>query len=74
MPRLVRITTPSRLTGSGPKKEAYTPGTLLSPFTWASFSRAARKPPWLWSTARITAAIPASMMIPWIKSLMAVAI
>ena len=73
MPRLVRSTTPSRLTGSGPKKEAYTPGTPLSPWTLASFSRAARKPPWVCSTAPITATMPASMMMPWIKSLMAVA-
>ena len=29
MPSEVRITTPSRFTGSGPKKEANTPGALI---------------------------------------------
>ena len=76
MPREVRITTPSRLSGSGPKKEAKTPGTseVAGSLTWASPSRAAMKPPWLWRTAAMTAQMPKIMMMPWIKSLMAVAI
>ena len=47
----MRITTPSRFTGSGPKKEANTPGApatgpaAVSLDTWASLVRAAIKPP-----------------------------
>ena len=76
MPREVSSTTPSRFTGSGPKKEANTPGAeeTAGSLTWASPSRAARNPPWLLRTARITAQMPKSMMMPWMKSLMAVAI
>ena len=46
----------------------------VSSETIASPSRAARKPPWLLSTAPITAQMPTSIMMPWIKSLIAVAI
>ena len=76
MPREVRTTTPSRFRGSGPKKEAKMPGAAdtSGSLTWASPSRAARKPPWLFRTAAITATMPKIMMMPWIKSLMAVAI
>lgn len=79
MPREVRITTPSRLMGSGPKKEANTPGAAMGPApdsagTCARPFSAARKPPWLFSTAPITAQMPKIMIMPWIKSLMAVAI
>ena len=75
MPSEVSSTTPSRFRGSGPKKEAKTPGMseTAGSLTWASPSRAARNPPWLLRTARITAQMPKSMMMPWMKSLMAVA-
>ena len=70
------MTTPSRLIGSGPKKELNTPGVADTEGseTWPSASSAARKPPWLLSTAAMTAMMPKIMMTPWMKSLMAVAI
>ena len=49
-------------TGSGPKKEAYTPGMALSPWTRASFSREARKPPWLFSTRVMTQHLDSATM------------
>ena len=75
MPREVSRTTPRRFSGSGPKKDAKTPGVsdTLSSVTRASPSSAARKPPWLFSTETITAMIPPIMIKPWIKSLTAVA-
>ena len=75
MPKEVRMTTHSRFSGSGPKNEAKAPGMeeTASSSTWASFSTEERKPPFWLSTARMTATMPTSMMMPWIKSLMAVA-
>ena len=75
MPRLVSRTTPNRFTGSGPKKEANTPGTLdtAASCTWASASMEAVNPPLAASTASTTATMPTSMMMPWMKSFTAVA-
>ena len=62
----MRITTESRLSGSGPKKDPKIPGvedtagSLICPRP----SKAAINPPLLLSTAMIIAAIPASMIIP----------
>ena len=71
------MTTPSRFKGSGPKNEVYAPGCPRVAGTslgiWASFPTAAVKPPWPFNTLAIMATIPASMIIPWIKSLIAVA-
>ena len=76
MPREVRITTNSRFSGSGPKKEAKIPGVeaTVSSVTFARPSSAAIKPPLLFNTAAMIVAMPPSMMMPWMKSLMAVAI
>ena len=67
--------TQNRENGSGPKKDANTPGVVdvEASSTLASPSMAAIKPPFELSTARITATIPKSITIPWIKSFMAVA-
>ena len=75
MPREVRITTKSRFRGSGPRKEAKIPGVeeTVSSVTLARPSRASIRPPLLFSTAAMTVAMPPSMIIPWRKSLMAVA-
>ncbi len=66
MPRLVSITTPKSPAGSGPKKELNTPGNVetAGSLTAESLSSAARKPPWLSSTAAITATMPKIMIIP----------
>jgi len=52
--------TPRRFIGSGPKNEAKIPGVsdTAESLTFASPSRAAINPPWLLSTAAITAMIP----------------
>ena len=75
VPRDVSRMTPSRLTGSGPKKLAKTPGVVatLSSVTLARPSSALIRPPWLFRTATITATMPNSMIRPWMKSLTAVA-
>ena len=75
MPREVRITTNRRFRGSGPKKDAKVPGAVetVSSVILARPSRAAMKPPLLFSTAAMIVLMPKSMMIPWMKSLMAVA-
>ena len=72
----MRITTPSKLSGSGPKKELNAPGAVLtlSSVTFARPLSASIKPPLLPSTAAITATMPISIIMPWIKSLIAVAI
>ena len=66
MPREVRRTTPRRSRGAGPKKEANTPGAsdTAGSLTRARPSRAAIKPPWLFSTAAMTATMPTIMMMP----------
>ena len=66
MPREVRMTTPRRLKGSGPRKELKTPGVveMVSSVTLARPSIAASSPPLALRTARMTAVIPNSMMIP----------
>ena len=65
-----------RLMGSGPKKELNTPGVELtvSSETCASLLRASRNPPFELRTARMTATIPKSIIMPCMKSLIAVAI
>ena len=77
MPREVRITTPKRLMGSGPKKELKMPGTVPLPIVPSvaadSPLREAMKPPLLLITAQMTATMPNSMMMPWMKSFTAVA-
>ena len=75
MPSDVRMTTPSRLSGSGPKNELKMPGAVetVSSVTADSPCSAARKPPWLFSTAPMTAQMPKIMMMPWMKSFTAVA-
>ena len=75
MPRLVRIITQKRLKGSGPKKEAKMPGVFdtAGSSIRARPSSAAMKPPWPFSTAAMTATMPKSMMMPWMKSFTAVA-
>ena len=77
VPREVRMITPSRFKGSGPKKDVKAPGcpivTSTSLGIRAILPTASMKPPWPERTAAMTATMPASMMMPWIKSLMAVA-
>ena len=70
------ITTNRRLTGSGPIKDAKTPGVdeTVSSVTLARPSKAAISPPLLIRTATITVTMPNNIMIPCIKSFMAVAI
>ena len=70
------MTTPSRFTGSGPKNEANAPFIVVvaGSETAARFDMACTRPPWLCRTAAMTAQMPKSMMMPWMKSLIAVAI
>ena len=75
VPREVRSTTPSRVSGSGPKKEVNAPESpsfvadgICERARWASM-----KPPLSFSTAAMTSTMPTSMMRPWMKSLIAVA-
>ena len=64
------MTTNSRNRGSAPRKEAYCQPPA-GPV--ASFSIARARPPLSPSTAAITATMPKSMMMPWMKSFQAVA-
>ena len=71
------MTTPSRFTGSGPKKAVKAPGW---PRVGGGVARelgqlvnGVHKPALAERTAAMTMTIPKSMIIPWIKSLMAVA-
>ena len=68
--------TPKRFNGSGPKKDANTPGCVetVSSLTLARPFKASIKPPLVLSTAPITTMMPASITIPCRKSLIAVAI
>ena len=69
------MTTPRSSSGLGPKKEVNAPGVVVTEAssTRASASMAAMKPPFSLSTASTTTTMPPSMMRPWMKSLMAVA-
>ena len=68
--------TPSRFKGSGPKNELNTPGAedTDGSLTWDKAFNAPMNPPLMESTAPIMATIPKIMMMPWMKSFMAVAI
>ena len=70
MPREVSITTNSRNMGSAPRKEAYCQPPV-GPV--ASRSMARDRPPLSPRTAAMTATMPKSMMMPWMKSFQAVA-
>ena len=74
MPSDVRTTTPSRLNKSGPKK--LTKGPCMaepSAGIWDSEMMASEKPPLFRMTATMTAMMPSSMTMPWMKSFMTVA-
>lgn len=75
MPKEVRMTTHNKENGSGPKNEANTPGTSETEgsLTWANAASEPMKPPLVFKTAAIIIMIPPIMMMPWMKSLIAVA-
>ena len=74
MPRLVSTMTPMRSGRFGPKK--LTNGPAISEFS-AGISdnvvSASVKPPLFTNTATMTATMPNSMTMPWMKSFMTVA-
>ena len=71
------MTTPSKLSGSGPKKEVKAPCcpivTGISLGISDSLKTACIKPPCPFNTDAMTATMPTSITIPCTKSLMAVA-
>ncbi len=74
MPSDVSTTTPSRLNKSGPKK--LTNGPAIddpSAEICDSCTTASEKPPLLITTATITAVMPSSITMPWMKSFITVA-
>lgn len=76
VPRDVRITTPRRLQGSGPRMVAKPPFCVgsVSAGICDIFVMACISPPCVLSTAAIMMTMPKSMMMPWMKSLRAVAL
>ena len=70
------MTTPRRFSGSGPKNDTNAPciPAATSEGCCESVVRACMKPPLLLRTVAITATIPKSITIPWIKSFATVAI
>ena len=74
MPRLVRMMTPMRSGRFGPKKLTNGPA-ISDPSAGMSESdvMASVKPPLFTSTATMTATMPSSMTMPWMKSFMTVA-
>ena len=69
MPSEVRMITPSKLSASGPNIEVNGPAMALpSAGICERFTIAVAIPPWPFNTAKITAMIPMSMIVPWMKS------
>ena len=74
MPRLVRITTPSRFSGSGPNMLTNAPSMVDKSDGMRDNSlMASVNPPLFTSTATMTATMPSNMTMPCRKSFMTVA-
>ena len=74
MPKLVSTMTPMRSGRFGPKKLTNGPAiSLPSAGMSDSLVRASVKPPLFTSTATMTATMPSSMTMPWMKSFITVA-